>query len=515
MKKAVIYCRVSSKRQVEEGHGNESQEKRCREYSLAKGYEVEKVFTEEAVSGKTLDRPSFDQLITYLDKHKHNKYVVVFDDLKRFARDIQVHFKLKSEIIGRGSTVESPNFNFEDTPEGHFIEQVIAAQAELERNQNQRQVLQKMKARLDMGYWPFCPPPALINKKDKVRGKVLHKREPYATIYKDAIEKYANDRLNTIEEVRRYIISKYKDYCVDDSLSLTGAFNILTEELYCGYIQYKPWDIPFKKAQHKGFIDLETYRRVQLKISKHSSIKPRKDYNPQFPLRGLVLCSECKRPLTGSRNKGRNKYYENYWCNNSKCNQHNKSIRNVRLHEDFEKVLRNVKPLDGIIRLVKRIIFDQWENRKKDVSDAMDSKKSKIGELSNRIRDATDLIIKTKNEDVRKLCESEISKFIKEKTMLENSLVTPPEFSQEKFGTATEKVLNVLSNPFLMWRSDDLEIKKILVYMYFETRPVYNRETGFGTIDLAYPIKLMRHLSDSQYARVEMSGVEPESIKAS
>ena len=42
--KAVIYCRVSGKKQKAEGSGLDSQEHRCRQYAEAKGYSVEAVF---------------------------------------------------------------------------------------------------------------------------------------------------------------------------------------------------------------------------------------------------------------------------------------------------------------------------------------------------------------------------------------------------------------------------------------------------------------------------------------
>ncbi|MNC98631.1 hypothetical protein D3C83_166570 [compost metagenome] len=44
--------------------------------------------------------------------------------------------------------MECLNFKFEDTPEGKFIETIIAAQGELERLQGLRQTIQKMKARV-------------------------------------------------------------------------------------------------------------------------------------------------------------------------------------------------------------------------------------------------------------------------------------------------------------------------------------------------------------------------------
>lgn len=43
-KKVVIYCRVSTKEQVEEGGSLASQEKNCREYALQNGYEIVEVY---------------------------------------------------------------------------------------------------------------------------------------------------------------------------------------------------------------------------------------------------------------------------------------------------------------------------------------------------------------------------------------------------------------------------------------------------------------------------------------
>ena len=49
------------------------------------------------------------------------------------ARDTEFHIKLRREFDKRGARVECLNFRFEDSPEGKFIETIIAAQGELER----------------------------------------------------------------------------------------------------------------------------------------------------------------------------------------------------------------------------------------------------------------------------------------------------------------------------------------------------------------------------------------------
>ncbi|MBK7966593.1 MAG: recombinase family protein [Bacteroidetes bacterium] len=48
----MIYCRVSTGRQVEEGTSLTSQERICREYAQNNGYEVEHIFIEKGESAK-------------------------------------------------------------------------------------------------------------------------------------------------------------------------------------------------------------------------------------------------------------------------------------------------------------------------------------------------------------------------------------------------------------------------------------------------------------------------------
>ena len=51
--KAIIYCRVSTKEQADEGNSLSTQQKLCREYCKSKGYNVEDVYVEAGESAKT------------------------------------------------------------------------------------------------------------------------------------------------------------------------------------------------------------------------------------------------------------------------------------------------------------------------------------------------------------------------------------------------------------------------------------------------------------------------------
>ncbi|MEO1643112.1 MAG: recombinase family protein, partial [Pseudomonadota bacterium] len=154
-----MYCRVSNTKQRTEGNGLDSQEHRCRQYAKLHGYEVTGVFPDDVTgSGDFMKRPGMVQLLAFLDSDPSENYIVIFDDLKRLARDREMHFKLRAAFASRKAEVACLNFNFDDTPEGEFIETVLAAQGQLERQQNRRQTLQKMKARFEGGYYVFAPP---------------------------------------------------------------------------------------------------------------------------------------------------------------------------------------------------------------------------------------------------------------------------------------------------------------------------------------------------------------------
>lgn len=68
---ALIYCRVSDRKQKTGGHGLESQEHRCRQYAKERGLAVEMVFPDDVTGGGDfMKRPAMRALLAYLDSSK-------------------------------------------------------------------------------------------------------------------------------------------------------------------------------------------------------------------------------------------------------------------------------------------------------------------------------------------------------------------------------------------------------------------------------------------------------------
>lgn len=417
--KAIIYCRVSSERQVNEGSGLRSQEKRCRDYANEKNYLIIKVFPDEGVSGGLFERPAMKNLISFLDNHPGEKYVIIFDDLSRFARDVKVHIQLKTELISRGAKLECLNFNFDESEESEYAELVLAAGNQYLRKQNRRQVIQKMKARLEDGFWPFCTPPGLKNIPHPLYKKILNGLvQPYANIYKMLINRYGNNELNTFYECRDFVNRQYSLHGINKKISLNGITNILKNPLYAGWIKYEPWNIPLKKAKHDGFITKELFDIVQLKLLGKAKPRLRKDYSLDFPLRSFVLCDVCDKPLTAAWTKGKLQKHPYYWCKNTSCKMVWKTIRRDRIHSEFERVLKSRKPKQVFFDIAKDVFTDIIASFKEENFLLKNENCKKISDIESKIHNLTNRISNIYNNDLAVLYEKEIDKLLNEKKFL-------------------------------------------------------------------------------------------------
>jgi DNA invertase Pin-like site-specific DNA recombinase len=91
MDKAVIYCRVSTKRQSKEGNGLASQATRCREFARYRNLEVIEVF-QDSESGSLIDRPDMQAMLKFARAHRKDNLTIIIDDLSRLARGMEAIF---------------------------------------------------------------------------------------------------------------------------------------------------------------------------------------------------------------------------------------------------------------------------------------------------------------------------------------------------------------------------------------------------------------------------------------
>ena len=506
--KSIIYCRVSSERQKTEGHGLDSQEHRCRELATQKNYDVEKVFRDSFTGGGDfMLRPAMSEMFSYLDSKPYNNYTIIFDDIKRLARDTEQHIKLRKALELRRVKIECPNFVFNDSPEGQYVETIMAAGAQLERQQNRRQVMQKMKARLESGFWTFPDVPEGYEfKKDPIHGKLPMLIHSEAKIIKGALEGFASGRFIEQNDVRKFLEDNEANN--GKPISLEYVKRMLTRIFYAGYIEYLPWEVSRRKANHEALISLETFEKIQEKLKRKTTTHIKNFLNEDFPLRGFVICNCCKQPMTASWSKGRNGRFAYYRCKTNSCSERNRSIGKKIIEDKFELILANIKPNDSILSLTKVIVADVWKKKELEKTSRIKVIERDIEKFEDEKEKFVRLVSKAVDENVIAAYELRIGDLMKKVTVLNNSLMS---FNKHRpnIETALDIVFDFLKNPLLQWQKGDIHTRKLVLRLVFEQNLAYNKNSGFETAILSLPLRVFTLPEAQKSSLVEMGGIEP------
>ena len=492
---ALIYNRVSSQQQETDGSGLNSQEHRCIVYSENKGYIVEKenIFHDTfSGGGDFMRRPAMRQLLAHIDKNPQRKYVVVFDDLKRFARDTKFHIELRSAFNVRKVKVECLNFNFEETPEGNFVETILAAQNQLEREQNQRQVIQKQRSRMEAGYWAFHSPLGYtMQKVAGFSGKVAVPNA-IAPVLKEALEGYASFRFMYLADVVRFLrLHGLFPGRYHDDRYVSTVSSILKNPFYAGYIEYPKWEIEKTKGVHKPLIREDIYHKNLARLTKPALVKKlRCDENPEFEFRGLVACIHCSRPFTGAFSSGRKIRYPYYLCQTPGCLMYKKSAPRKNVHDDFKTIMNQLEPEPEVMEEFAALFEEAWNEAAAAYHKSSDAEniaglEAQVEKYIEMAFAATNAVVRNRYEQKIEFIEAQI-KGIKEKQPVIIDLSVP-------YRTALDRVTEIVKNPYKIWDSSTLPEKKKLFYFFFDTKIVYDIKTRYRTVN---PSVLYRFFDD-------------------
>lgn len=501
---AVIYTRVSSQKQVEEGHGCESQESACRHYCKSHGLTVLKVFHEQAISGASLYRPAFDDLCGYL-KQQSRPVKVVMDDVSRLARDHILYSHLKTQITQSGGEICFVNMQFEDSPEGQYVETIIAATAELERKQNARRTKSRMRARAKAGFYLSRAPLGYKYVKDSKHGKILIPKNPDADYIKQALEGYASGRFETQFEVRDFINEN-----LGTDLVYNSVRGLLTRKFYAGII-----DIPslgvHSVGKHQPLIDLQTFEKIQTRLQSRQRM-PRTAKRLLFPLKTNVRCEACGKRLTGSVSKGRNKRYAYYHCANKYCDERGKTIPKDRFEKEFVDLLKQSQVKPFVIDMALEMLGELKENRQAEQEERLQRQTKDLKATEQKIETYLDKMLETDDRELQARIEKRIKSLQLEKLKLENKPENIHDLT-ESFRTAMTRCRNLFESPDMLWVEGDENIRKTLPKMVFDEDLTYCRKTGFPTASKSLPFRVIDTLETGNFNMVELDEILSNTTK--
>ena len=489
-KSVVIYCRVSSKKQVSDGNGLDSQERKCRNWCSLKGYKVLRVFKEEGVSGGKKDRPAFNRMLDFLTQLKE-PCIVLVEDLNRWARETINHFLLKQQIMALGHSLQSVNMTLEDTEESELMETMSASISQYERKKNAKRAKTCMQENAKQGFWILATPIGYQRKRVNKRVHCI-RLEPTASYIEEALEGFASGKFLTQKDVLNFL--KDKDLRNFNDKPIKVSFNtvktILENKKYTSIFPYEKWDIAEQQWAIEPIISIQTYTKIQERLHKKKNVLKERKYvmdDMTFPLRRWVRCANCGKPLTGS--KSRNKlgnYYPYYHCRNKDCSMKGKGIREKDIHQEFEALLKSITPQNQLIELTRALIEEKCNNENKVWKQ---NKKQLEADIKAKIEEQQKcfdiLISQSDNPSVCKLCSDKILKLDIDIALHKEQLNVDDSKQEQKLKEFSSYALDFMQNPVGVWQVGDYQQKRCVLNLCFSNPISYDRKEKFGTPELS------------------------------
>lgn len=535
-KLGVAYTRVSSGSQLD-GWWLNSQLTNCERYCPSIWGKIIESFEDWWVSWWDLERPWLKKMFDFVDKYNKKSAdkitFIIAENADRIARDVKVHWALKLEMYKRGLELITVNQKFEDTPSWHFIETMMAANAQLFREENKHRVTTKQEARLIDWYRPFNYPIWYKTIKAPDWWKLLTPNEPDSDTIREGLEAYADGVLNSIEEVANFFERKWLKFTRTENnrkkhsistvhVSTTGR--ILNNILYAWYIEYKKttryrkwpqkwmikntWNISLRKGKHEGLIWLDTYNKIQERMGKKRFHKtPLKKVNEDFPLRWFLVCDCCGRPLSSGITRKKRKDWKPipYYSFNKKCICKGKSVNAERIHKKFEDAVKDLQMDGRTANFLKELFMEEYNVRQKDKWLIAVSTEKEIRDIDVNIDNALNSITTTSSEIVRKKLEGKVEELELRKQTLRSHLTLDSKIDMKMY---IDMAFDILKDPYSVWADGNVDDKRAFYQLVFRNNLQVNKKSeSFWTLPISPLFLLNQEILKSNFLSFGDDGI--------
>lgn len=370
--KAIIVTRFSDDKQ-RGGTSTEVQEQTCRRFCSDNQYEVIAIKKFEAESAKASNTERVRKLLEFCRKYKGRADVLVVYKLDRFARDMGLHYFLKTELLKLGLSLKSATEPIDNTPAGKLTENMLAAIAQFDNDQKAERVGSSMRIKLEHGIWPWKVPLGYINVRDS-HGKadIAAIDEVMAPHIINIFTWYASGRMGVVEISKAlqglgFIHKKGRSKGKTIKFSPQTVDNLLRNKFYIGILAVKKWSEEYQGA-HKPLVDSKTWQACQDRLHPPKEIKmTRKHVNPEFPLKDNLMCGYCTRKMTAAWTKGKMQKYAYYYCTHTNCsNPSKKAVGKIDFENQFMDYLNTLRPDKELQEALNERLLVRYKDRKNE-----------------------------------------------------------------------------------------------------------------------------------------------------
>ena len=338
--KIAIYSRKS--KFTGKGESIENQIEMCEKYIKSHFLEGEhfiSIFEDEGFSGKNLNRPKFQAMMT--EEYKNPFDLIIVYRLDRISRNVGDFSSLIDELNSYNTAFVSIKEQFDtSTPMGRAMMNIAAVFAQLERETIAERVKDNMYMLARTGRWlGGITPLGYVSEKVENLDKKDSKRFYFKLVQNDEIEtvKLIFDKyleLRSLNKLMTYLINHNIKSRKDCDFAVTTLRKILTNPIYCiadkdgydyfysqdcnmcctesdctgefGFVGYAKTQVTAKNerinndsekwiiavGKHQGIIDGKTFVLIQNILCNNAdkNIRFKQSHNPTALLSGLLVC---------------------------------------------------------------------------------------------------------------------------------------------------------------------------------------------------------------------------------
>ncbi len=384
MKRAYGYIRVSTVGQAEQGFSLDHQKQAIKDYCKVRNIQLLDVFVDEGKSGRTTNRPEFQQMLTNIKKGLAD--CVVIYKIDRFARNItdfsRLHKEFKKEGIGFFSVMEGDLSNGSS-----LVSNMLASVAEWESEVNSQRTKDALMEKFRSGWQPTPPPPGYRSCGGEGERKYCEPDQYAGPIIKRMFKLYASGTYS-IEKLREWLQDKNILSKNGTIISFSKIHNILTNPFYYGLIR---WHGQSKIGKHIPLISKELFEACNYILAKNRNFIVR-ERRYDFLLRGFTYCI-CGMKLTADwheihSNHQKIGYYHCQKRYSRDCRQ--PYIEVSYLESQVEEKIKSIEFNEEYISMVQNKTIDFLASKQKNVDSmkqAIVNQKMALEQKRNKLED--------------------------------------------------------------------------------------------------------------------------------
>jgi site-specific DNA recombinase len=361
--KAVIYVRVSSKEQKEEGYSIPAQKRLLRDFAVKNNLTVAKVF-EDNETAKRAGREAFGKMLDYLDDNPETKTVLVektdrlYRNLKDYVRidelDLTVHLVKENEKLGKDASSHQKLI--------HGIKVLLAKN---HVDNLSEEVIKGYEEKVRQGIYPGSTLPIgyKLQKIGKRSLPVVDEKNRHLAV--KIFEYYAtglyslNSLIEKIKKEGLFIPSNLPSHSRMRTLTKSSMARLIQNPIYYGDFT---WKDKLHKGTHEPIITKELWDKAQAVLNRLKR-KPVPKYNTiPFTFKGLLSCGECGRSITAEKKiKPSGREYVYYRCTKFQTNCQQKPINETLIHRQIAESLKTIELPQKTIEYVTEALKQSLE----------------------------------------------------------------------------------------------------------------------------------------------------------